>query len=154
MVIEIQFATSTLKVVQMPDGFYYVPIADLCGLLNIDVTKPVQRLKQHFVFAKRIVNSVDNSSQELLRLDVLALWLATLDRAEVIPAAQEELERYQQEAAIILQESFLAGRLTEQAMLSELLKHDTVAVRAYHEAVAIVSLIRNQILTEADLRGI
>jgi len=87
----------------------------------------------------------------LLRIDLVPLWLSTLDTSRVKETTRPKLERFQREAAKALWEAFQEGRLTADPTFDDLVRADTPAAQAYRMAQALMQLARQQLLLEARL---
>lgn len=145
-----------LLVVQADDGHFYLQVSDLFLLLGNSQYER-SRLKRQVVMGTG--HKVDGDSEtscehreDMLRLDRLALWLATLDLAEIDQVEiRQYLEEYQREAALVLHEAFCQGRLTDKPRLAERLQQNTLTARLYREVLSILCLARNQILDAPDV---
>jgi hypothetical protein len=136
------------------DGFVYVEFAALCQLLQLDAAEQVQHIDDHAVMQTGLAYRIIEEKVEfLLRTDLLALWLTHL-RGDDLPHIRhrEEIEAYQHEAALVLAESLLGGRLTHWPLISKLLEQDTPTVRVYKESVALLGQVRERLIEESQLR--
>lgn len=77
------------------------------------------------------------------RVDLVLLWLASIRTSAVREEIRPKLERYQEEAAKVLWETFQEGRLTAKPLFDELLQSDSEAAQAYKVAMAVAKLAHN-----------
>ena len=87
----------------------------------------------------------------LLRVDLVPLWLSTIETTRVKEQNRPKMERFQREAAKALWEAFQQGRLTADLDFDELLAADSPEAQAYKMAQAVLQLARNQLLMRAQL---
>lgn len=152
------FYDDELVAVRGDDGQIYVSLAHLCTVMGIDRRSQVRRIRQHMVLGEGYtLGDVDTAGGRqqmgLLRVDLVPLWLTTLDSGRVGADIEEKLLRYQKEAAKVLWEAFQEGRLTAAPTLEELLRSDSPAAQAYRMAMAIAELARTQLLFEAQVES-
>lgn len=138
------------------DRQIYVSLSHLCSVLNIDRRSQVRRIGEHTVMADgyilgRVQTAGGQQKMGLLRVDLVPLWLTTLDTRRVADDVREKLERYQREAAKVLWEAFQEGRLTAPTSLDELLETESPAAQAYKMAAAIMQMARQQLLLESQV---
>jgi hypothetical protein len=154
---EVAFYGDELVAVRSAGGDIYVSFRHLCDALGLDRPSQMRRVRRHTIlepgYQRGVIMTPHRGDQEaaFLRVDLVPLWLTTLDTKRVKDEARPKLERYQREAADVLWQAFQEGRLTSSPTFDELLAADTPAVRAYKAALAIVDLARQQILMEARL---
>lgn len=133
----------------------YVPVRPICDFLGVDWSSQRQRILRDPVLADEIqrvvVTTTHRGPQEslCLPLDFLPGWLFGINASRVREELREKVIRYQRECYRVLSDAFQEGRLTE----SEVLQGDSPAVQAYHLALAVADLARNQALMEARLAG-
>jgi len=152
------FYEDELVAVRGDDGQVYVSLAHMCEVMGIDRRSQVRRIRQHVVLGEGYnLGDVDTAGGRqqmgLLRVDLVPMWLATLDTSRVGDGIEEKLVRYQKEAAKVLWEAFQEGRLTAAPTLDELLKSDSPAAQAYRMAMAIADLARTQLLFESQVES-
>jgi hypothetical protein len=136
------------------DGFIYIKLEAICHLLQLDTTQQIACINDHAVLQTGLAHQIAGEMVEfLLRINLLALWLTHL-RLKDLPhiRRQEEIEAYQQEAALVLAESFLSGRLTHWPLISKLLEQNSPTVRVYKESLALVEKARERLIEESQLR--
>ncbi len=162
----VEFYEDELIAVRGEDGQVYVAIRQMCQALGLDQRSQRRRIENHTVLSDGYAGGVimtppgpggggGRQQAALLRIDLVPLWLATLDMKRVNEAIRPKLERFQREAAKVLWEAFQQGRLTAEPSFDDLLAAagpDTV--QAYQVAQAVLQLARNQVLLEAQLRGV
>jgi hypothetical protein len=84
----------------------------------------------------------------LLRVDLIPMWLTTINASRVKEEIRDKIKQYQREAAKVLWEAFQEGRLTADPTFEELLKTDSPAVQAYKTLQALTKIARSQIILE------
>src|SRR5690606_38309700 len=101
------------------------------------------------------VMATPGGQQEMmcLPLDYISGWLFGINADRVNPDVRERLIRYQRECYKVLAEAFADGRLTTDADIDmdALLAQDSPAAQAYHMAMAVVRLARQQLILEASV---
>jgi hypothetical protein len=136
------------------NGFVYIKLEAICQLLQLDIDQQVRSINSHSFLQTGLAYQVAGEMVEFsLRVDFLALWLTHL-HPEDLPhiRRKEEIEGYQQEAALVLAESFLSGRLTHWPLISRLLEQNVPTVRVYKESLALVSQARERLIEETQMR--
>jgi hypothetical protein len=128
-------------------------IAELCEKIGLERTPQERRIRAHAVLssgARKLQVEVGNGVEQALclRVDLLPLWLVTIDAALVSEEARSKLELYQREGASILWQSFKPqGFSSEDALLPG--RHEqSPAEQAYVAALAMATLARHQMLIE------
>lgn len=147
----------TLPVLQGDNGFLYTALASLCQVFGLIEDEEVIRIQQHTVLKSKLVKAyINNKSDQLcLRIGFIGTWLVNLPIDAVEDEGdKEDLITFQQNAAQVLEEAFCAGRLTEWPLIAGLLEEDEPTVIAYKDAVAIMSLARDQLVLDAKNRKI
>ena len=152
------FYDDELVAVRGDDRQVYVSLAHMCEVIGIDRRSQVRRIRQHMVLGEGYyLGDVDTpggrQQMGLLRVDLVPMWLATLDAKRVGAEIEDKLLRYQKEAAKVLWEAFQEGRLTAAPTLDELLHSDSPAAQAYRMAMAIADMARTQLLFEAQVES-
>jgi P22_AR N-terminal domain/ORF6C domain len=153
----LDFYGDDLTAIRANDERIYAGLTQMCKALGIDAQGQRRRIERHAVMSKGL-KGVDNLSTPggiqsgyVLRADMIPLWLSGIRAAAVKENSRPKLERFQEEAAIVLWEAFQEGRLTADTSFDELLAQDTDAVQAYKMAMAVVKLARQQIMLEGRL---
>lgn len=152
------FYDDELVAVRGDDRQVYVSLAHMCEVIGIDRRSQVRRIRQHVVLGEGyylgdVETSGGRQQMGLLRVDLVPMWLATLDSGRVGDDIADKLVRYQKEAAKVLWEAFQEGRLTAAPTLDELLQSKSPAAQAYRMAMAIAEMARNQLLFEAQVES-
>jgi hypothetical protein len=128
----------------------YVPLSRLCDTLGLDLAAQTRALETHSI----LVNGLRSLGRDGLglRVDLVPLWLSTLDAMLVSSAVRSKLIQYQQECASVLWQSFKPqGFGPEDALLPD--RNELVpADQAYQSAIAQASLARQQMLIERHLQ--
>jgi hypothetical protein len=146
-----------ITAVRADDGQIYVSVTNMCNALGMKPQSARNRIKRHKVMNEGLIR-VDNlitagGSQPgyVLRVDMVPLWLASVQVSSVKEELQDKLYNLQLNATRILWEAFQVGELTIDEDFNALLEQDTPAVDAYKTAVALVKLAKNQVLLEARI---
>src|SRR5919109_2614986 len=105
------YGADIIAIQELDPNETYVPIARLCAKLGLSRTVQERRIRSHAVLASgaRTLPIEDGNRVErtlCLRVDLLPLWLAGLDAAEVADEARPKLELYQRESASVLWQTF------------------------------------------------
>lgn len=156
----VEFYDDELIAVKSTDGHVYVSVRHLCDILGVARQGQVRRIKDHKTLSKGFKGgnvllppSEDGrgggeQQTNLLRVDLIPLWLSGMRVSAVKEELRPKLEKLQDEAAAVLWEAFQEGRLTDDPSFQELLETDSPAVQAYKTFQALTKLARNQILLE------
>lgn len=155
---QIWFGDDILALLKLDPNETYVPIALLCEQLGLDRTAQERRVRAHAVLASGakllLVENEQGSARRLcLRIDLLPLWIASLDSTRVAETLRPAIERYQCECASVLWQSFKPqGYGSEDVLLP--VRHDQrPAEQAYVAAQTIALLARQQMLIERQLNA-
>ena len=159
---EVTFYEDELTAVRGKDGQVYVPLRQLCTALGLDQRSQRRRILNHNVLSDGFTGGVimtppgpggggGRQQALLLRVDLVPLWLSTIDISRVKDEIRPKLERFQREAAKALWEAFQQGRLTADLDFDALLAQDSPEAQAYKMAQAVLQLARNQLLMRAQL---
>jgi len=154
---EVTFYDDELTAVRANDGQIYVSVRHMCNGLGLDDRSQRRRMKRHTVLKKGFSSGVIMTPEgvrrtsSLLRVDLVPLWLTTIDIRRTKEEIQPKLEKYQEEVAKVLWEAFQDGRLTTDPDFDMLLQTDSDAVQAYKMLQAMVKLARNQVILESRL---
>ncbi|MBC8162411.1 MAG: ORF6C domain-containing protein [Roseiflexaceae bacterium] len=105
------FYGDDINAVQQVDGAIYVLFARLCENLGVARNMQVRRMQTHDVLREGLVAitvQTEGGPQDAqcLRLDLLPLWLTSIQAGRVKPEVREKLLRYQREAAAVLWQAF------------------------------------------------
>ena len=157
------FYDDELTAVRADDGHIYVSVRQMCNALGVTRQSQVKRIRGHAVLSKGLKGGAvlappsetgrggGLQQANLLRVDLVPLWLSGIRVNAVDEAVQEKLTRFQEEAASVLWEAFQSGRLTTAPEIEDLLDSNSPAAQAYKMAMAMAELARNQLMLEARL---
>jgi P22_AR N-terminal domain len=134
----------------------YVPVPQLCDRLGIARAAMEKRTRANPALSDGLrLLEVDTDAgierQLCLRVDLLPLWLTTVEATKVDPLARMQLELFQREASSALWQSFRPqGFGTEDPFIPA--RHEqNPAEQAYVAALATATLARQQMLIERQL---
>ena len=159
---EVTFYEDELTAVRGKDGQVYVTLRQMCNALGLDQRSQRRRILNHNVLSDGFTGGVimtppgpggggGRQRALLLRVDLVSLWLSTIDTARVKDEIRPKLQRFQREAAKVLWEAFQQGRLTADLDFDALLAQDSPEAQAYKMAQAVLQLARNQLLMRSQL---
>lgn len=145
-----------LLAVKAEDGQVYVSINQMCEALGIAPAMQRRRIRSHEILSEGYVLGelvTDGGPQQagLLRVDLVPLWLVGIQIASVREDVRPKLKLFIRQAADVLAEAFVEGRLTSEILLEDLLSSNSPAAQAYQMAVAIMKMARQQLYLEAQL---
>ncbi len=162
---QVEFYDDKLTAVRANDGHIYVSVRQMCDALGLSRQAQMRRINRHDVLSEGIQGGAilappssdgrggGRQQANLLRADLVPLWLTGVSAKSVKDEIRPKLQRFQREAAKILWEAFQDGRLTADPAFDELLQSDSDAVQAYKMAMAVVKLARHQIILESRIDG-
>ena len=156
------FYDDELLAVRSKDGQIYVSFRHLCDSFGLDRRSQLRKIRDHEILSEGYAGGVimtppgergggGRQQAGLLLVDLIPLWLTTINTKRVREEIRDKIKRYQREAAKVLWEAFQSGRLTMQGDLDELLKSDSPAANAYRMAIAMAELARQQLFLEAQI---
>jgi hypothetical protein len=130
-----------------------VPLAELCGALGIAGAPHERRARRHAALAAGMRRIADDDGHPCwqLRVDLVPLWLTTLDASAVDAALRPALLMHQRDAASILWQSFRPQGFAADDMLVGPREAQTPAEQAYVAALALANLARQQMLVERQI---
>jgi len=129
----------------------YVPLRRLCTTLGLDTASEEARIAAHTVLSDGLRSGRTDGST--LRVDLIPLWLSTVDATTVSARLRPKLVLYQQECASVLWQGFRPqGFGPEDALLPERMEM-TPADQAYQGMMAQATLARQQMLIERQLQS-
>ncbi len=139
-------------------GVIYVPVGRLCDNLGIQRRTQMDRLREHEVLSQGLSSITVQTeggpqSTECLRLDLIPLWLTTINPKRVNEAVRPKLVRYQVEAASVLWAAFRNDVLPATELRAET-QPRTGAELALEIATAIQHLAQQQLEIERSLKGV
>jgi hypothetical protein len=140
------------------NGVIYVPVGRLCDNLGIQRRNQIDRLRNHEVLAQglsSVMVQTEGGPQETecLRLDLIPLWLTTINPKRVSDAVREKLVRYQIEAASVLWAAFRNDILPANELAAQP-RPRSGAELALDIATAIQHLAQQQLEIERSLEGV
>ena len=139
-------------------GVIHVPVGRLCDNLGIQRRNQMDRLRGHEVLGRGLASvtvQTEGGPQETecLRLDLIPLWLTTVNPKRVNAAVREKLVRYQVEAASVLWAAFRNDILPATELASQA-RPKSGAELALDIATAIQHLAQQQLQIEQSLEGV
>jgi hypothetical protein len=155
---QVTFYGDEIIAVQEPNGVIYVPVGRLCDNLGIQRRNQMDRLREHEVLSQGLASvavQTDGGPQatECLRLDLIPLWLTTINAKRVNEDVRAKLVRYQVEAASVLWDAFKHEILPTASVTVSVPTERSGAEIAYEMATAIQHLARQQMEMEQRLGG-
>ncbi len=150
------YAEDIIAVLELDPNEVYVPIARLAQRLGLNQAHEEQRIQAHARLnagTRRL--SVEGDGREdlalCLRVELIPLWLTTLDAAQAAAEFRPRLALYQQESASVLWQSFKPQGFGTGDELLPTRYEQTPAEQAYVAALAMATLARHQVLIERQL---
>lgn len=143
------FEDDILTLLELEPNERYAPIERLCATLGLDPVEEITLIRQHAPLAQG-VRSLGRDGDGL-RVDLIPMWLLTIDPNFVDPQVRPQLTIFQRESASILWQAFKPqGFGPEDALLPE---RDamTPADQAYQGMMAQATLSRQQLLIERHI---
>ena len=139
-------------------GVIVVPVGRLCDNLGIQRRNQMDRLRNHEVLCqglKTVTIGTPGGPQdtECLRLDLIPLWLTTINPKRVSEQVRAKLVRYQIEAASVLWAAF-RNDILPQGELAVQERPRSGAELALDIATAIQHLAQQQLQIERGLEGV
>ncbi len=130
-----------------------VPLAELCDTLGIASAPHERWARRHATLAAGMRRIADDDGQLCwqLRVDLVPLWLVTLDAGSVDPAARATVLMHQRDAASLLWQSFRPQGFAADDALVGPRESQTPAEQAYVAALALANLARQQLLIERQI---
>ncbi|MEZ4519408.1 MAG: phage antirepressor N-terminal domain-containing protein [Chloroflexota bacterium] len=153
---DVDFYGDELTAIRADDGNIYVGLRRMCQLLGVDTQGQRQRIDRHQVLREGLRESILQTAQgpqrsQVLRVDMVPLWLSGVRTSAVVEEIRPKLERLQREAAKVLWEAFREGRLTSDVDFDTLLAQDTPEAQAYKMAQAVMQLARSQLFMRGQI---
>ena len=138
----------------------YVPVAELAARLGLTVAKEERRVRAHGQLgaaARRLAVATDEGDSLVrlcLKIELVPLWLTTVDLGEVSEAAaQARLALFQREAASALWQAFRPQGFDSGDLLVAPRQHQDHAEQAYVGSMAVAAMARQQMLLERQLNA-
>lgn len=150
------YGDDSIALLELEPNESYVAVAQLCTRLGLSRATQERRIRAHSLLAEgaRMLD-VDLDEREeralCLRVELVPLWLAMVEPAQVAEEARPRLELYQRECASLLWQAFKPqGFGTADVLLPE--RHEqNPAEQAYVGAAAMATLSRHQMMIERQL---
>lgn len=139
-------------------GAIYVPLGRLCDNLGVNRRNQIDRLRDNEILVDGlqtvpIATAGGAQATECLRLDLIPLWLTTINAGRVKAGVAEKLKRYQREAASVLWNAFRHDILPPQS-LAEQSHSRSGAELALEIATAIQHLAQQQLEIERQIKHV
>lgn len=129
----------------------FAPLTRLCANLGLDVDTEIGAIQAHTVVSSGL--RLLGRDGYGLRVDLVPLWLLTLDSTLVDPHIRPRLEQYQRECASVLWQSFKPQGFGPEDALLPPRETMTAADQAYAIQVAQANLARQQVIIERHLEN-
>ncbi|MBC8163442.1 MAG: hypothetical protein H7Z42_19715 [Roseiflexaceae bacterium] len=134
----------------------YAPVAQLCERLGIAAAAQEKRIKAHSILktgARPVEIDDENGTRRVLglRLDLIPVWLTTLEAKQVSEQMRPKLELVQAEAASLLWQAHRPQGYGPGDVLVPERHEQTQAEIAYVSAYGLANLSRQQMLIERQL---
>lgn len=150
------YGDEIIAVQDAASGVIYVPVGRLCDNLGVQRRNQMDRLRNHEVLSLGLSSvTIDTAGgpqdAECLRLDLIPLWLTTINPKRVSDAVRPKLVRYQVEAASVLWAAFRNDILPASELVPP--RARSGAEIALDIATAIQHLAQQQLEIERSLEG-
>lgn len=150
------YGEDILDLLELDPNEAYVPIARLCDRLGLLRSTQERRIRAHAVLAegtRKLPVEIDDKTQTVLclRVELIPMWLTTIDASHVPDDIRPRLESYQRECASVLWQSFRPQGFGTGDVLLPTRYEQTPAEQAYVAAMAMATLARHQMLIERQL---
>jgi hypothetical protein len=134
----VPFYGDELVAVQQPDGTIFVLFSRLCENLGLERTSQIRRIQRHAVLSRALIMLDVQTlggiqALQCLKLTLLPLWLSGVQASRIKSELQEQLIRYQEEAADALWQAFKPQILMEE-------RDDELAVSTDAELVQLAQI--------------
>ena len=151
------FNTDIGRLLELDPNQTYVALPLVCDILGIPVAAQVKRIKQHSTlvagFRQLVLPNFDgeDEKQPALRVDLVPLWLASVDVASLNVDVQPVVRAFQRDITSILWQSFRPqGFETDDVLLPNRWEQSQAEV-AYRGSLAVANLAREQMLLERQI---
>jgi hypothetical protein len=150
------YGEDIIAALQLDPNETFVPIGELCDRLGLERAAEERRVRAHAGLAagvRKLPVDRENGAERMLclRIDLLPLWLATLNSSRVREDIRLKLELYQRECASTLWQSFRPQGFGVEDTLLPQRHQQTAAEQAYVAELAVATLARHQMLIERQL---
>lgn len=137
----------------------YVPVKPISDALGLNWSGQYSRINRDEVLSEEAVliridtgNPAGGRPDQLcLPLEFIPGWLFGVQVSRVKEELREKVLLFRRECYRALYEAFQQGRLATNPAFSEMLDVDSPAVHAYHMAVAVMEMARNQVIMESRI---
>ena len=150
------YTNDIMAELELDPNHTYAPVPHLCERLGIAAAAQERKIKAHAILktgARTVDADTENGYERVLglRLDLIPLWLTTLEAKQTNDEMRPKLELFQAEAASLLwQAQRPQGYGPDDALVPER-QHQTPAEIAYVSAYGLANLSRQQMLIERQL---
>lgn len=131
-------------------GDFYIPFDQLCKTIHANPEMMLEKTKRRAFIATHMKKAAFDFASEkheaALRADMMALWLTQIDAIDLKEEARQGMQVLQEEAALILLEALISGRLTATEPISTYLNDDSLPVKTYKEALSLLNIAREAII--------
>lgn len=148
---EIDFFAGELTIFLAMDGLTYVSLDAIFTMLNLNSEDELARMLSHPALQSglrcRRQNRPGDFQEEIgyfMRTGHFALWLSTLN-GSVEASLEDPLIGYQLEAAQVLEEAFLEGRLVKTPNISRLIEENDDRVQSYKSTLQLLVRLRSRL---------
>lgn len=137
----------------------YLSIPQACEQIGIEAARQVRCIRAHAVLREGLRSLVldeeyDNGTKTpCLRLDLVPLWLATIELKQLGDSAREQILLFQREVASILWQSFKPQGYSPEDELLPSIHEMQQSEAAYQAELAMATLARHQMLIERQLEA-
>lgn len=155
---QVIFYEDEITAVKMNDGSIFIPVRPLVERLGVAWSPQLRRINRDPLLSEELqgvtvtVTPGGKQTMMCLPLDYISGFLFGINANRVKPEIKESLIRYQRSCYKVLAEAFSEGQLsanTDFDMQLEIAGKDVV--EAYHTAVAIMKIARNQVMLEGRI---
>lgn len=112
----IQFHEDQLAAIKLSDGKGYVVVKRICENLGVDYSSQLAKLKRTCWAGIQLIATPDERGRiqehAVIAIDLLPMWLATINPGKVAPEIRGKVELYQVEAADVLARHFIGEQPT------------------------------------------
>ena len=133
-------------------------LSRLCAILGLDCETEIDRIQFNPMLGEGLttmpVDTARGVERELcLRVDLVPLWLATVELPAADPAVRPKLELFQRECASLLWQAFKPQGFSPEDALLPTTHEMSGAEQAYHAGMGMALLSRQQMLIERQLNA-
>ena len=130
----------------------------LCDMLGLDYEAQVERIQFNPILGSGLTTMpVDTARgverQLCLRVDLVPVWLATVEIDEADPSVHARLELFQRECASLLWQAFKPQGFSPEDALVPAIREMSGAEQAYQAGMGMAVLARQQMLVERQINA-